>query len=817
MAKKISRVTKAAASAAPTSTGTFGSLMNLPTFVSTFRDNLENEHDTRYCFVLGSGASISSGIRSGASLVNDWLRWLHQQCCPEEPEAKLQAWTEKEFKKWTGFTWERRFEFYGRIYSERFQDNANGQEWLRRTMAAASPSFGYIVLSQVLATTKHNVVITTNFDNLVQEALNLIGQPRSFIAHSPAEAAFIGQNASKPRILKIHGDIDRETYNRENLIEALEPAWHDALRQVFDLYTPIFIGYGGCDPGLMQFLNEHYRLNDNRRRPLWTYRVDSKSLKAPLSPSLCPPGHPDTAFVQTFFDKHKAFWVPTPGFDELMLLLSPALKDKHDAAAVRAAAETTAQALEKSRTDACRTARSHDGAHWCPQLDVLTKAAEKHHLGEVQRWSRGEWREYVTAGIGPAEQLARCEEAVSKLPDSPWVHSMNAAYISKANPQDPRIDAHLAQAANLLKSGVYGDNSDEAMAVLSHRGLIELARGHAKEAEAIYKDVVKRRVDNLGAEHPETLGSRNDLAISLQAQGKNAEAEQVLRDVLAICQRSQGVEHRATLASRNNLANVLQAQGKNAEAEQEHRAVLAVRQRVKGAEHPDTLSSRNNLASTLHAQGKNDEAEREHREVLALRLQVLGAEHPDTLASRNNLAASLQHQGKHHEAERELREVLAILQRVQGIEHPATLKCWSNLAATLQAQGKHEEAELENREVVALRLHVLGEDHSDTLASRNNLATSLQGQDKNAEAELEHRAVLSVQQRLQSAEHPDVFTSCYNLALCLRKQGKLIEALQFMQRAQTGWLNVLGEGHLHSRRAKADLVSIQQELRDQQK
>jgi len=95
MAKETSRTTEAAAAAAVPSTTPCGQFMKLPTFLSTFRDNLHNDHDTRYCFVLGSGASISSGIRSGASLVNDWLRWLHQQECPGQPESALQIWAAK--------------------------------------------------------------------------------------------------------------------------------------------------------------------------------------------------------------------------------------------------------------------------------------------------------------------------------------------------------------------------------------------------------------------------------------------------------------------------------------------------------------------------------------------------------------------------------------------------------------------------------------------------------------------------------------------------------------------------------------------------
>ena len=53
-----------------------------------------------------------------------------------------------------------------------------------------------------------------------------------------------------------------------------------------------------------------------------------------------------------------------------------------------------------------------------------------------------------------------------------------------------------------------------------------------------------------------------------------------------------GAEQPDTLASRNNLAVVLSDLGRLREAEAEHRAVLEISTRLLGAEHPDTLSPR---------------------------------------------------------------------------------------------------------------------------------------------------------------------------------------------------------------------------------
>ena len=307
------------------------------------------------------------------------------------------------------------------------------------------------------------------------------------------------------------------------------------------------------------------------------------------------------------------------------------------------------------------------------------------------------------------------------------------------------------------------------------------------------------------------------IAAALAANGDYDEAETLYTENVFLYKKHRGAEHPDTLISRNNLATTLQYQGRYFEAEQEHRAVLAIRQRVLGAEHHETLNSRSNLATVLQEQGEYDEAEQEHRAVFAICHRVLGAEHHDTLTSWNNLATALQDQERYNEAEQEHRSILAIMRRVRGAEHPDTLTSQSNLAGVLRAQGKHAEAEQEHRAVLAIRQRILGAEHPDTLTSRSNLATALKVQGKNAEAEQEHRAVLAIRQRTLGLEHPQVFATCYSLALCLRDQDKLPEALELMQAAEAGWRKALGADHPYSQRAKEGVELLQEELRDQQK
>jgi transposase-like protein len=154
----------------------------------------------------------------------------------------------------------------------------------------------------------------------------------------------------------------------------------------------------------------------------------------------------------------------------------------------------------------------------------------------------------------------------------------------------------------------------------------------------------------LGAGHPDTLASRDNLGASYRMAGRADEAIALHEQTLAAGGRVLGADHPDTLASRNNLALAYRAAGRTDEAIALHEQTLAARGRVLGADHPDTLASRNNLALAYRAAGRTDEAIALHEQTLAARGRVLGADHPSTLASRNNLALAYRAVGRTDEA-----------------------------------------------------------------------------------------------------------------------------------------------------------------------
>eukprot|EP00457_Paulinella_chromatophora_P000829 gb/GEZN01000829.1/.p1 GENE.gb/GEZN01000829.1/~~gb/GEZN01000829.1/.p1 ORF type:complete len:1062 (+),score=199.70 gb/GEZN01000829.1/:200-3385(+) len=176
-------------------------------------------------------------------------------------------------------------------------------------------------------------------------------------------------------------------------------------------------------------------------------------------------------------------------------------------------------------------------------------------------------------------------------------------------------------------------------------------QGKFSEAERFSRLVLKRKEASLGATHPDTLLSMNNLAMLLKTQGKFSEAEPLYRRALEGSETNLGVTHADTLLSMNNLAALLKAQGRLSEAEPLYRRALEGSEATLGATHPHTLTTMHNLAAALKAQDKLSEAEPLYRRALEGKEARHGMTHPDTLVTVHNLAMLLCAQGKLSEAE----------------------------------------------------------------------------------------------------------------------------------------------------------------------
>jgi tetratricopeptide (TPR) repeat protein len=357
----------------------------------------------------------------------------------------------------------------------------------------------------------------------------------------------------------------------------------------------------------------------------------------------------------------------------------------------------------------------------------------------------------------------------------------------------------LPHAQYALSHSPADDNDEERLRLASKCATTLFSDGRYEEAEELQVHVVQTRKRVLTDEHPYTLSSMANLALTYGNQGRWKEAEELEVRVMQTLKRVRTDEHPHTLSSMANLASTYRNQGRWKEAEELEVHVMQTLKRVLTDEHPNTLTSMANLALTYWNQGRWKEAEELGVHVMQTRKRVLTDEHPDTLTSMGNLASTYRKQGQWKEAEELEVHVMQTRKRVLTDEHPDTLTSMGNLASTYRNQGRWKEAEELEVQVMQTRKKVLTDEHPHTLTSMANLALTYRKQGRWKEAEELQVQVMQTRKRVLTDEHPHTLTSMANLAFTLRAQARYKEALALMQRCFQSRQHVLSEQHPYTR------------------
>jgi hypothetical protein len=250
------------------------------------------------------------------------------------------------------------------------------------------------------------------------------------------------------------------------------------------------------------------------------------------------------------------------------------------------------------------------------------------------------------------------------------------------------------------------------------------------EAEELFAEVIAKRKEMLGEEHPDTIQSLINLATCYlflplvwphgpighlggpapgvprkwpilgagppkwpigpcgQTRGRNKytnqgrfeEAGELGTKIVEISEKKFGLGHKLTLGTMSNLAVALNMQGKVAEAETFLVKVVDTRRTLLGIEDPSTVSSILMLKDLYVERQQLKPAGDLLAEVVNSRNKTLGENHPTTLSTMIDLATNLSEQSRNREAEVVFANVTERGKMTLGEEHPITLKAVMSLA-----------------------------------------------------------------------------------------------------------------------------------------
>lgn len=304
-------------------------------FIQLFHETKDKQ---RFCFILGAGASVDSKIKAGNRLEMIWMDELmgeidispgHRMNPDDTRKLAKDLYDEDEIehnfdqieKAWEVARSEAvkkgeklntkdvlgptlSSEYYFDLYKLRFHPNPrNGYRYLEDLMETATPSLGYHSLALTLTKdNRHNLVITTNFDSLTEDALFLYTPKRPLVVGHESLTAYIDSDMNRPIIAKIHRGLMFDPFNSPETTDHLQKEWQKSLDYAFKTYTPIVIGYGGGDGSLMAYLKE----TELSKGIYWCYMEEF--------------GLPGKE-IQKFVRKKNGCFVSIKGFDKLMMEL----------------------------------------------------------------------------------------------------------------------------------------------------------------------------------------------------------------------------------------------------------------------------------------------------------------------------------------------------------------------------------------------------------------------------------------------------------------------------------------------------------------
>lgn len=434
--------------------------------------------DTRFAFFLGAGCSVSSGIPTARSLVVE--RWLPRLKNLAAPDATGDAWIADRIPGWTQ---EDPAASYGDVMEAVFLQPEQRQREIELLCTGKYPGFGYAVLAGLMARDDglFSVALTTNFDDLLADALYLFTSVRPLVIHHESLASFIRPTRRRPLIVKLHGDNRLTPQNTE--------AETERLKEQLQLHVPsllhdgglVMIGYGGNDDGIASLLSNLAP----EALPLGVYWISKRE-----------PGDP----LRKWLSERRAMWIQEADFDETMLLLQDAFGLSHPRDSwIRDVFVRYRETYE--RLSASIVARPVDSA----ETADLRAAVERTDNAAEGSW----WRVYLAAErvhkTDPDRAEAIYEAGIRQYPQSADLIDAYATFLA-----DRGLD--LARAEELYERAITVD-SEHVGSLLTYARFLRDVRHEFDRAEAILERAV--------AAHPGASSSFGDYAAFLAVTRKD--------------------------------------------------------------------------------------------------------------------------------------------------------------------------------------------------------------------------------------------------------------------------------------------------------
>lgn len=268
------------------------SVEDLIRFVST-----RHESEPNYSLLLGSGCSISSGIRSGQDLIKVWSKEIYELDTGRDYEPAAAA---EYFKS---ESWYEAKNEYSSLFERRYDLPKQRRLFIEKEVENKNPSIGYAYLLRLIERSYFRTVFTTNFDDLLNQSFYSHSKIRPIVCAHDSSISSVSITSKRPKIIKLHGDYlfdDIKSTLRET--ESLEANTKNKFIEFAKDYGLIVVGYGANDRSVMDVLTYLLRHDAFLGNGIYWCLREETTISSDL---------------KKFLSQDRVFYVSITGFDEL--------------------------------------------------------------------------------------------------------------------------------------------------------------------------------------------------------------------------------------------------------------------------------------------------------------------------------------------------------------------------------------------------------------------------------------------------------------------------------------------------------------------
>lgn len=240
---------------------------------------------------LGAGASAAAGVPTAYHMIWHFKQLLYcsnnrkaVSTCSDLGDPSLRARLQQYFDDAGSFPPLDSELEYSHYFEAAFPAEKDRRCFIEQSVSSASASYGHKVLAALIQMSKIRTIWTTNFDQLVEEAINSIpGHSKKLVTatiNTPKLALEALNEERFPLLVKLHGDFQsRQLKNTTCELRKQDAELRNALLEACKRFGLAVIGYSGRDSSVMDTL-EH-AIAGGKGFPsglFWFHRADNPFL-----------------------------------------------------------------------------------------------------------------------------------------------------------------------------------------------------------------------------------------------------------------------------------------------------------------------------------------------------------------------------------------------------------------------------------------------------------------------------------------------------------------------------------------------------------